>query len=231
VDTGPVDFAVTGNAGDDEELPGSARPPSPRRRLRADIAVGIVVLGGAYLIARALSHGNSTHPAPSPSPTATRHVTVPLTGPPPRGVFTFGPSTGIVPETLISAQACPRGAGGRSECTTTHALPAPFVAAVHRAFPQVVVDSAVTTVLHSDVWSRTVSAHDRNTFLVLVVSRNGPPGTLAQFGVASGENTFYVRAQQAPYTVQLEAVELSGVGPRLAMITALANDPRLVRRG
>ncbi len=235
---GPPEYADTGNAGDDEELTPPSRRPTALRRLRGDIAVAIVVLIGAVLLARGLSGGNHTA-AGTPTPAPTGSGTLPPTGPPPRGVLTYGAPTSVPRETLIDTEPCPHTQRPGSECTTTHAVPAPFVAAVHRAFPHVVVDSAVTAVLHSSgagstasrMWSRMVAAHDRHSYLIVVVSRNGPPGSSAHFGVTPGETTYYIRAQHVPYTVQVQAVELSNGGPSLSTITELANDPRLVRRG
>lgn len=235
---GPADFTVSGDPGEDEMLPGSDRPTSPRRRLRADIAVGIVVLGGAYLIARALSHGNSTHPAPSPSTTPRSTATVPLTGPPPRGVFTFGPSNQVGVDAIADPPPCPRTARGAAGCTTSHAVPPGVIAAVHRVLKGIVVSDVATatwrsngTGIASGIWSRTISAHDVTTYLVAVVSENGPSGNSAVRGEANGTSTIFARAHQGPYTVQIQVIVTGRGGPSAAEVASLAADPRLVRRG
>lgn len=130
---GPVDYAATGNAGDDEELPPSGRKPTALRRLRGDIAVAIVVLIGAVLLARGLSGGKHTTagtPTPTPSsPTLAASIGQgqPITGPPPRGIWTPGRPV-----------RCP----AQTDCITTHSLSEPALEAVRASFPGATITTA-----------------------------------------------------------------------------------------
>jgi hypothetical protein len=216
---------------DEEELLAAGRAPAQRRRLRVDIAVAIVVLGGGYLIARGWSHGHSTHEI-TPAPTSTASGTVSLTGPPPRGVFTFGAQGAPGPDQLASVAPCP------GTCANGHHASPAVVAALHHVFARLVVDAVDTEVPRSRgignggaIWSEMLTCHDRNTFLILVVSRHGPSGSAANQLEVNGQTTFYLRLQRAPYTVQMEIVETSRSGPGLGTVTELANDPRLVPQG
>ena len=228
---GPTDYAATGRPGDDEELLSSGRPPSPLRRLRGDIAVGIVVLAAGGLLLRALTHGHSTHQvARTPVPTATGSGTVSLTGPPPRGVFTFGPAN---PDALTSSAPCPHPLTGLGDCVTTHAMPADVVAAVQRVYPGLFVDEVETQFRRPNdarFWSRMIAGHDRRTYLIVVVSQHGPAGQRASESVV-GQSTVYVRAQRPPFTIQIEVIGLSHAAASLGRAQILAADPRLVRRG
>jgi hypothetical protein len=128
VRNGPADYAATGNAGDDEELASSGKRPTSLRRLRADIAVAVVVLGGAVLLARGLSGGkHTTAGTPTPTPTVSVAQPEPITGPPPRGIWTPGSPT-----------RCP----AQTDCITAHALSEPALQAVRAAFPGATVTTA-----------------------------------------------------------------------------------------
>jgi hypothetical protein len=131
VRNGPVDYAATGNAGDDEELPLSGKRPTALRRLRGDIAVAIVVLIGAVLLARGLSGGNHTTagtPTPTPSAAATGFgAPAQITGPPPRGIWTPGKQV-----------SCP----AQTDCITTHSLSEPALDALRASFPGATITTA-----------------------------------------------------------------------------------------
>jgi hypothetical protein len=130
VRNGPADYAATGNAGDDEELSPPGKRPTSLRRLRGDIAVAIVVLIGAVLLARGLSGGkHTTAAAPTPTPTGSATSPDPITGPPPRGIWTpRGPVR------------CP----AQTDCITTHSLSEPALEALRASFPGATITTATT---------------------------------------------------------------------------------------
>lgn len=218
-DDGKDDFAATGRASDDEVLPASERKRSPLRTLRGDIAVAIVVLGIGGLIVRALISGHSTKSGvPTPTPTAT--------------VSQAAQSTG-----LVNPPACPRSIGGRTVCTTVHDVPPAFLAAVRAVLPNFTVDQAVSRDLRPErpadvqhIWSRTVTGHEGQVQMTIIVSGGVPTSTVAVQRHDSAIVVTYVRLQQAPYTVQIRVVTLARLKPTLNAVVGLARDPRLVQR-
>ena len=170
---GAAEFAVTGDDGRGRGTSSTGRKQASLRRLRADIAVAVVVLGGAVLIARRLAGGkHTTAGTRTPTPTASGHD---------QGRVAHRPSAArTVPRCAgrlrcwSTRRVCPRATDGESFCTTVDAVPSAFLAAVRRAYPRVVVDSAETNLLRPTapepprgIWSRTFSGHERRTRITL----------------------------------------------------------------
>jgi hypothetical protein len=213
VGSAPVDFT-------DEEL---AQPAGARaRRLRVDIAVGALLLGGALLVARALEHHeHGRHAA----------AIVRVTDAPP-------PTTTPDALELEAAPTCPRATDGEDACSTARSVPAGFLAAVHGLLPHAVVDRAESNVIRPTgperghgIWSRTFAAHDGARRIVIVVSDGLPAGDGATQTHGRPDAVTYVRTAQGPYTVQVQVSAPERLAPAFGDITELAADARLVRRG
>jgi hypothetical protein len=144
-------------AGDEELLETGGRGERRRLgRMRLDLAIGAVVLGGALVVARLISDNDASTgarpaPTPSPSPSARTYGT----GAPDSGsgllngmaTATLAPSDGrgvTIParpgRDADDPFRCPESA----TCTTVESAAAPVRAAVRAAFPGAVLEAATT---------------------------------------------------------------------------------------
>jgi hypothetical protein len=213
-----VEFVVGASADSpDEELP----PPARRRANPRWALIGAaVVLGGAALIARGVSHGNEPG-SPGPSAGAASSQTVSIVAP---------ESNRPIPRSIrFAAPLCQRPAS----CSLVTTLPAYTVDALHAVFPGSTVRSSSTVLstradkMAPDIVRRTISARAGGATVTVRISTAVPidsPNVDQRRGVAS---TTRVTAVVLGYVVDVD-VTRPGTPISVTTVQRLASDNRLI---
>jgi hypothetical protein len=206
---------------EDEELPGSQRPPMGRRVPTGSggLALALVVAAGVVLADRPHHERDVARPAPSSSANpsaATSAVTSAATS---------------VAISSPPAPPCLDVGGSRLSCGVTATLPAPTVHALQAALPGATVLVASTVVgRNGRVYSRRATVRDALGTTLRI--RIGPPS--GQGGEVVRLNALEAAVMSYTVDVGRHRVELSvlaGTGrtsPSPAVLRRLARDPRLI---
>jgi hypothetical protein len=207
------------DAGQEELLP---QPHARAQQLRRDLGIAALVLlaaaGGVGLI-HSTSHSHQASPASSPT-----SVPLPDLGQP-------GLPVGGTPP------VCPRTTDGQVACTTVHAVPAAFLAAIREALPRVVPRRMVTQRLRptgpevvAEFWSRSFVGQAGPTVIRVDVYRGRGPSLPNVLLGRSNHVVVQRGTSDGRYTVQVTVVVEPHISrPTLAALERLAADDRLVR--
>lgn len=156
------------DAAHDEDLPNPRAAGARTRRLRIDIAVGAVVIGGAFLLARAASHGDDTPTGTTP----THAASVPT-------AVRTDDALRLLPARLADPEQCPPDV----VCGTAPEATGPAQAAVQDALPGAVVRSARTVRVQ-------IEGHGQALWFVALRARYGHDQVKVQVQVQSpGDRT------------------------------------------
>jgi hypothetical protein len=230
----------------EEELPQPGGRPSSRRRLRLDLTVGLVVLAGAVVVGRGLSHdstdpsGRASSAPAATSPAAASPAADPSSAPTPRpplvtvkrtytatapgGRVTLVPALPI-PQRGFSAAQCPAPV----TCTNSDAVFRPVRDAVHAVFPNGRVMVSVSVRLRSAPWAGQLWFRQLEVFvgdaaeLDIRIEVYGPMDQVTS-GLTSEGVPFY-SAHIGQYFVSAQ-IDPAATGT-VAKLRRLANDPRL----
>jgi hypothetical protein len=229
--TNPPDVEFLGADLDDdidEELP--HRPARPRPWMLR-IAVGAAVLVVAVGAVRAAI--DRTHRP------AARATTVVTQSPSRPNVPTREPRRDIVEAVIPKLQVpptCPVARDGQAACSTTHALPKAFLAAVRAQFPRTETISTVTQVARANgaaevhgLWSRQFTGVFGVTTVHVVVTAGVEPDLIT---TNSFDDGIWVRSatwyRAGSLAVQVFASAPSGHETSFTRLGRLSRDPRLL---
>jgi hypothetical protein len=242
-----VDFVVSeARPAEDEELPQpTARAQRSRiARLRADLVVAVLVLGGGLVVARALSHGEGPKPPGSASlAPSTRSYG---TGAPDSGsgllngmatISVTGRATAkalpVLPGTTYDDPArCPDGI----DCSTVTSVPGPVFEALDAAFPGLTLESATTVRLDVKNYGRALWFLQANarvgTKQILLRLTMRRASDVDRYGVIRSGRTAvtYYGHSLLPYFVLVQVDQPIGREQPLAPLADLVRDVRLLAR-
>jgi hypothetical protein len=233
-DNGASGVEFVGDTNDDapdEELP--EPPHRQRNNPRWALAGGAVLLVGAALIARAVSHGNELG-NPSPSPSSSAAIASPTAGASVNGEPIVAPESNrpiLDPRRIpFAAPLCQPPAG----CSQAATLPGATADALHTAYPDVVVRTASTVLstrpdkMAPDVVVRTITAQAGSAAITIRI-RMAVPIDSREVEQHRGAviSTTKVAAISLGYFIQIEVSRTGSPAP-VATVQSLASDGRLV---
>jgi hypothetical protein len=234
--SGEVEFLDGGpDAGNDEELPQPDRADERARlrRLRINLLIGAVILGGAMLLARA-----ATHSGPTATPTPTPSQYVPLggygTGAPDSGSGLLnGAASDAVgapppPPFPVRTSSDPGACPVHHTCRSTAGVAEQVRDAIRQAFPSATAVSGRTVRLSDSTyaglfWYRIVHARVGSGELIVEVEKP-PAARLTPLGPERPRGGVSYRAPQDGYVVAVEVRP----GADARALQRLAYDPRLL---
>jgi hypothetical protein len=221
-----VEFLSADTDSTDEDLP--QRPARPRPvLLRVGVAAAVLLVGAAVVRAATDRH---------PPATAVTTTTVSASPPPPPSAQPRRDPLQVYVPRLVVPPGCPPGGDGLTACTSTHTLPAQFLAAVRSQFPATKTISTRTEVVRATgaeivhaLWSRQFTGEFGVTIVHVVVSTglDLPPVPTTSFddGIWVRSSSWY---RAGALSVQVFASAPSGHEPASVRLDRLARDPRLL---
>ncbi len=236
---------------DEEELSTGPRERGPLNRfgrLRLDLLVAAVILGGVIVVGRAMSREGGGTPKPTPTPSASAPVGGFGTGAPDPGsgllngaaTFTVVASDGqpvvvpaVVPVGSGDPAACPKGIG----CYSVASAPAPALAAVRAAFPAMILESATTVRLDvknygAALWFLQINGRRGGDEILVRLQATSDSGHDQHGTIRLGtQATTYYGHPLLQYYVYVEVHHQAGTNQPLAPLARLVRDVRLLDRG